>query len=350
MLSEILGQNEAALIRDDDNRFYFTGLRCSAGALLVTKNDALLLVDFRYFEKAKQQVKVAEVLLCERFYSQLEELLKKNDIDTLFVETDTISLSDYCELRNALSSIKVSDSNILSKQMRKLRSVKTKEEEECIIRAQKLTDETFSYILNKIKPGATEKQIMLDMEFYMRSLGSEGVAFDFIVVSGENSSLPHGVPSDRVIQNGDFVTMDFGAVIGGYRSDMTRTVAVGHISDKQREVYDTVLVAQTVAIKAIKPGIKCCEVDKIARDIIAEAGFGGCFGHGLGHSVGLAIHESPACNRADETPLEAGMVMTVEPGIYIENEFGVRIEDMVILTESSCKNLTKSPKELIILS
>ena len=190
---------------------------------------------------------------------------------------------------------------------------------------------------------------MLDMEFFARSKGSEGVAFDFIVVSGKNSSLPHGVPTDKKIEEGDFITMDFGCVINGYRSDMTRTVAVGNVSDEQRLVYDTVLKAQSASLTAIKSGIPCNEIDKIARDIIAKAGFGKCFGHGLGHSVGLEIHESPACNTRDTTPLETGMIMTVEPGIYLEDKFGVRIEDMVVVTENGCLNLTNSSKELIIL-
>ena len=189
---------------------------------------------------------------------------------------------------------------------------------------------------------------MLDMEFFMRKNGSEGVSFDFIVVSGKNSSLPHGVPTDKKIQNCDFVTMDFGAVVNGYRSDMTRTVAVGSVSDEQRQVYDTVLKAQLEAIKSAKPGVICRDVDKVARDII-EKDYAGCFGHGLGHSVGIDIHEGPSFNTRDTTVLEKGMVITVEPGIYLENKFGVRIEDMIVITDDGNINITESPKELIIL-
>ena len=212
-----------------------------------------------------------------------------------------------------------------------------------------MTDETFSYILGNISAGRTEREVMLDMEFFMRRLGSEGVSFDFIVVSGKNSSMPHGVPTDKKIETGDFITMDFGAVCGGYRSDMTRTVAVGKVSDKQKEVYDTVLKAQQAAIDFIKPGVVCKEVDRVARDIISEAGYGDCFGHGLGHSVGIEIHEPPACNTVCETVMEKGIIMTVEPGIYIENDFGVRIEDMVVVTDNGCEDLTKSKKELILV-
>lgn len=183
----------------------------------------------------------------------------------------------------------------------------------------------------------------------MRRLGSEGVSFDFIVVSGKNSSLPHGIPTDKKIEYGDFITMDFGAVVGGYRSDMTRTVALGGVSDEQRLVYNTVLTAQLAAIKKIRSGAVCSEIDKTARDIIDGAGYKNCFGHALGHSVGIEIHENPNFSPRCGTVLKSGTVMTVEPGIYIENKFGVRIEDMVFVTDGGCVDITESPKELIIL-
>ncbi len=190
---------------------------------------------------------------------------------------------------------------------------------------------------------------MLDMEFYLRKQGSEGVSFNFIILSGKNSSSPHGSPSDKIVETGDFIIMDFGAVINGYCSDMTRTIAVGEVSEKQRLVYETVLKAQNAAIEATAPQKICKDIDHISRDIINKAGFEGCFGHGLGHSIGLEVHESPSFNRVDESPLLPGMVITVEPGIYLEGEFGVRIEDMIVITENGCENLTKSPKELIIV-
>lgn len=183
----------------------------------------------------------------------------------------------------------------------------------------------------------------------MRGLGAEGVSFDFIVVSGKNSSLPHGVPTDKKIEKGDFITMDFGGIVGGYCSDMTRTVAVGGITDEQKMVYDTTLKAQLAAIDAIKAGAICGDIDKIARDIIYDAGYKGCFGHALGHSVGIDVHESPNLSPNNQSILQIGNVVTVEPGIYLENKFGVRIEDMVYVTENGCINLTNSKKELLIL-
>lgn len=183
----------------------------------------------------------------------------------------------------------------------------------------------------------------------MRGLGATGVSFDFIVVSGKNSSLPHGVPTDKKIEKGDFVTMDFGGIVGGYCSDMTRTVAIGNISDEQRLVYDTTLKAQLAALDAIRAGAVCGDIDKIARDIIYDAGYKGCFGHALGHSVGIDVHEAPNLSPNNQAVLQVGNVVTVEPGIYLENKFGVRIEDMVYVTEDGCINLTKSDKSLIVL-
>ena len=276
-------------------------------------------------------------------------MIEKENIKTVYLETESVPISYYKTLSAKLFGTLVSDSSKVQDIVSQLRSVKTEEEISLIKQAQKLTDDAFKFILNKIKVGISEKEIALQLEFFMRERGSEGVSFDFIVVSGKNSSLPHGVPTDKKIEKGDFVTMDFGGVVAGYRSDMTRTVAVGEVTAKQSEVYNTVLKAQTAALKSIKAGVVCRDIDKIARDIISDCGYADCFGHGLGHSVGLEIHESPAFNTRDTTVLKAGTVITVEPGIYIENEFGVRIEDMVAVTEKGCENLTHSPKELIIL-
>ena len=344
-----LESNEALLVTSHSNRFYLTGFESSAGKVLVTKEIAYFLIDFRYFEKAKSVVDSCEVMLSERVSGEISELLKKHDIKSVFVETYNTSVNDFDSLKNALSEFNVSSDAKFDILLEDMRSIKTEGELELIKKAQVITDETFSYIIDRIEPGRSEIDIMLDMEFYMRKLGSEGVSFDFIVVSGKNSSLPHGVPTQKKIEDGDFVTMDFGAVIGGYRSDMTRTVAVGSVSDEQLRVYETVLKAQIEAIKAVKPNVVCKDIDKVARDIINGAGYEGCFGHGLGHSVGIEIHENPCFNTRCETVLKKGTVMTVEPGIYLENKFGVRIEDMVYVTDNGCIDITGSDKKLIIL-
>ncbi len=345
-LKNALGSGEALLIKSAENRRYLTGFSSSAGAVLITRNSACLLIDFRYFEMAKKAVNSCETRLCRSIF---EEIKAVEGIKNLYVETAETSLCAAADLKEKLEGIEISADNKFQKMLEEMRAVKSSEELASIRAAQKLTDEGFSYILARIEKGRTEREIALDLEFFMRRQGSEGVAFDFIVVSGKNSSLPHGVPTEKPIENGDFITMDFGAVIDGYRSDMTRTVALGEVTEEQKKVYNTVLAAQEAALDAIRPGAICKDIDKIARDIIDGAGYEGCFGHGLGHSVGLEIHESPAFNTVCKTSLREGMVITVEPGIYLENRFGVRIEDMIAVTPCGCENLTASRKDLIIL-
>ncbi len=344
-----LAADEAALITADTNRRYLTGFSSSAGELLITRTAAYFFVDFRYIEAARAAVHTATVVLMQGIAAQRGEILKKEGIRTLYIETKKASLATVLALRQAYPNVVISEEPYLDDLLRDLRAEKSGEELAAIRTAQEMTDATFSYILERIELGRTEREIALDMEFYMRRLGSEGVAFDFIVVSGVNSSLPHGVPTEKKIARGDFITMDFGARVQGYCSDMTRTVAVGEISDIQKDVYGTVLAAQKLALDFIRPGVRCLDVDRVARDHIAAAGYDGFFGHGLGHSLGLDVHESPACNTRDTTVLRPGTLMTVEPGIYLDGRFGVRIEDMVYLTEEGAENLTHSKKELIIL-
>ena len=233
--------------------------------------------------------------------------------------------------------------------LEEIRAVKDDTELSAIAMAEKIGDRAFSYILGEIKPGVSEKEIALKLELKMRELGASGLSFDTIVVSGERTSMPHGEPSDKLIENGDFVTMDFGCIFNGYCSDMTRTVAVGSVTDEQRDIYNVVLRAQKTTCDAIKAGMKGSEVDAVARKIISDAGYGECFGHGLGHGVGLEIHEAPTANTRSEEILKPKMLVTIEPGIYIPKKFGVRIEDLSIVTENGIINLTGSEKELIIL-
>ncbi|MBO5090621.1 MAG: aminopeptidase P family protein [Clostridia bacterium] len=348
-IQQKLCDDEAFIVFYGPNRFYLTGFNSSAGAVLITPKSASFIIDFRYFEKAKKVVKSCNVILSDKIWQQITEILKADKIKTLYVENRTLSLSEFSALKKQLGGFKISEDTTLDDYIYLLRSVKSEGELSLMRKAQALTDEAFEYILNYIRPGKTEKAIALELEFYMRRHGSEGVAFDSIVVSGENSSLPHGTPGDREVGQGDFITMDFGAVIGGYCADMTRTVAVGEISDRQKLVYDTVLNAQLEAMKHIKTGAVCREIDAVARDLIDNCGFEGCFGHSLGHSLGIQVHEAPGFNLRDNTVLVSGMVLSVEPGIYLENEFGVRIEDVVCVTNGGFENLTKSTKELIIL-
>ena len=348
-LQNKLNDNCAFFITSGSNRFYLTGFNSSAGSVLVTKSKSVFFIDFRYFEKAKSVVDSCEVILYDKGDKGIYEFCKQEKIKEIFVETSFVSVSHHKYLSSLFENIKISSENILDTALGEMRAVKSQKELDLVIRAQELTDQTFDYILPRIEIGRSERDVMLDMEFFMRRLGAEAVSFDFIVVSGKNSSLPHGVPTEKKIEKGDFVTMDFGAIVGGYCSDMTRTIAVGSVSDQQQKVYDTVLKAQTEAIKAIKAGNVCGDMDKIARDIIYDAGYKGCFGHALGHSVGIDVHEGPNLSPNNSAVLQTGNLVTVEPGIYIENKFGVRIEDMVYVTNDGCIDLTKSKKELIIL-
>ena len=290
-----------------------------------------------------------KVRLSTNFFEDVKSILTTENCNKILLETASTTVDRLQSMKNAFEGFEISLEPILSQKLTELRQIKSAEEIEKIKKAQEITDSAFGHILNFIKVGKTEKEISLELEFFMRKNGSEGVAFDTIAVSGKNSSLPHGVPTDKPLSDGDFLTMDFGAVYGGYCSDMTRTVALGHVSDEQEKIYNIVLNAQTEALKTIAPSVACKDIDKVARDIISDAGFADNFGHGLGHSVGLEIHETPACNTRDSTPLKAGMLMTVEPGIYLPNKFGVRIEDLIVVIDNGYQNLTKSPKNLIIL-
>lgn len=345
-IQDFLPGGSAALVLTDANCFYLTKFSCDNGIVFITKQSAVFFTDSRYIEQAKS-TSVLPVKNITDYVKQINKICQNEKVDNIYTEVSFISLARFKTLSDNLDS-HLSEESHFDDFLNKLRSVKTPEELSLIKAAQKLTDDTFDFILPRIEAGRTEREIMLDMEFFMRKNSSEGVAFDFIVVSGKNTSLPHGVPTQKRIEKGDFVTMDFGAVIGGYRSDMTRTVAVGNISDTHRAVYDTVLKAQIAAISEIRAGKLCRDIDKVAREI-TEREYPGLFAHGLGHSVGIEIHESPAFNTRDTSVLLPGTVMTVEPGIYLEGQFGVRIEDMVIVTETGCENITKSGKELIIL-
>ena len=340
---------EAAILQDAANRFYLTGMKSSAGTVLVTRNKAWLIIDFRYFEEAEEKVKNCRVIEEKNLYSQIKQLLEAEGIFALSLHTGLVTLEKYRQLETALKGISLDVSDSLSGLMDSLRREKDEEEIACHKKAQQITDHTFSHILGIIKPGLTEIDVAREIGVTLTRLGSDDKNFNFIVASGPNSSLPHGFATSRLIQKGDFVTMDFGAVVDGYHSDMTRTIAVGFATEKMEEVYGTVLKAQKAGISALCPGERCSEADKICRDIITEAGYGEFFTHSTGHGVGLDIHEFPNLSPLSPDVLEKGNVVTVEPGIYIPGEFGVRIEDFGGVTSGDFQNFTESKKELIIL-
>lgn len=344
-----LGKNRAALIVSPENRRYFTSFPSSDGFLIVNADRAVFITDGRYIEAAEKSAKNCEVVLQKRIFPQIAEILADMKCGHLLVESSRMTLDFYNSLKGAAKNIAIHTDTELDRIIAALRSVKTEYEIECIKKAQAITDSAFTHICKFIKEGVTEREIGLELDFYMLSHGGEALSFETIAVSGKNTSMPHGVPSNKKVENGDFITMDFGTVVGGYHSDMTRTVALGYATDEMKKVYETVKNAQAACIQNIHAGLTGIEGDALARNVIDEGGFGEYFTHGTGHGVGVEIHEFPNLNKANDFPLVTGQIVTVEPGIYIPGKFGVRIEDMVCITENGCVDLTESEKELIIL-
>ncbi len=341
---------DAALITSDVNRRYFTGMKSSAGIVVIFREEACLIIDFRYIEKAEKTVKNCTVIKqSDNLSKQLSDIFKEHGVKTVAVESMDMTVSRLNMMKKSLPDFEFIDNDDLSRVIYEMRTVKFPDEIEIITKAQRIAEEAFDKILKFIEPGKTEREISLMLDSYMLQGGAEELSFETIVFTGANTSMPHGIPGDTKVKNGDFVLMDFGAVVDGYHSDMTRTVCVGQPSEKMTEIYNKVLEAQQAAISFVKAGITGEELDNAAREIISSAGYGDYFGHALGHGVGMEIHEYPTVSVRSKTVLEKNMVVTVEPGIYLPGEFGVRIEDFVVVTEKSCVNLTKCPKNMIIL-
>lgn len=344
------GANYCALIISPENRKYFTGFESSDGFLLVSSDRAIFITDGRYIEAAENAITSAEVKLLEqKSFAQIGKILDEMGCQHLLIEASRTTVSVYNSLKGVLKKATISTDNTLDTIINTIRSVKATDEVEKIIKAQRIAESAFEHILNFIKVGVTEKEIALELDFYMLKNGGEGLSFETIAVSGKNSSMPHGVPSNKKVENGDFITMDFGTIIGGYHSDMTRTIAVGFATDEMQNVYSAVLDAQQNCLNNIKTGVSCKDGDAFARDIINSRGYGQYFTHSTGHGVGVEIHEFPNLSPSSPAILEKGNIVTVEPGIYIPGKFGVRIEDMALIENNGCLNLTKSPKELIII-
>ncbi len=347
-LQSMLENGQGLLVTSHENRRYLSSFPSSEGYLLITPSESILLADSRYIEAAQNGAKgCSDILLLKSLSEQLPELVKNLGITSLFTEAERLSVSEF----NRISSFAdcVCKAEKADDFIDSLRRAKSEEEKNIIIKAQRIAENAFEHILGFIKEGVTEKQVALELDYFMLSHGAECISFETIAVSGKNSSMPHGVPGDKKIEKGDFITLDFGAVVDGYHSDMTRTLAVGEVSSKQAEVYETVLSAQLASLNMLKNGVSCFDADEAARSVIRNAGYGEFFGHGTGHGVGIEIHEQPRLSPKSKQILKTGDVVTVEPGIYLPSEFGVRIEDMAFITENGFENLTNSPKNLIIL-
>jgi Xaa-Pro aminopeptidase len=341
---------DCALITSDVNRRYLTGMASSAGTVLCFRDAAYLLIDFRYIEKARACVKDCRVIELENLTVQVGNLLKQHDASTIAVESATMTLQQFENMKKRFShTYRWESSDVLSKALQACRMVKTAEEIAQIQAAQRIAEQALQQVQDWIHIGVTEREVQRKLDFAMLELGAEEMSFATIALTGARTSMPHGVPSDAVVQAGDFVLMDFGAVVNGYHSDMTRTICVGEPTEKMRAVYEVVQKAQTAALQAAKAGVTGKELDAVARNIIADAGYGKQFGHSLGHGVGMEIHEAPNAAPSSDVVLQAGNVVTIEPGIYLPGEFGVRIEDFVVLQENGCQNLTAVSSDLICI-
>ena len=338
---------DAVVITSGPGEFYAAGFQ-GEGMALVTPQDAWYYTDARYIEAARQQVKGARVgqIATGQSYRQLaRHIVEEQGIVRLGFEDRAMSVADYRRWEQDVPAQLLPASDLLEQ----LRMVKDEGELAAMRQAQRITDETFAEILNDLKPGVAEQEIAARLSYLMARKGAQRNSFDPIVACGANGSKPHAIPGQDRIQTGQFVTMDFGCVVDGYCSDMTRTVAVGRPSQEMELVYDTVLRAQQAGIAAARGGVPGAQVHQAAAQVIAQAGYGDYFGHGFGHSLGIEVHENPRFSPLWDRPVPAGACLSAEPGIYLPGKFGVRIEDVIVLTETGCENLTRSPKELIVL-
>ncbi len=334
----------ALLITKPENQLYLSGLQFTDTWIIITSDKNYVLTDFRYYERATGLSPLYEVISIGKERTGISFLTELNP-GNLAIEERHIPLFLYKKLKKNLKYDIQGACDIVEK----LRMIKNENELSSVAKAQALGDKCFIHMLKTIRPGLTEKEAALEIETFLRRNGAEKLSFDTICVSGKRTAFPHGDPSDKVMEKGDFITMDFGCIVDGYCSDMTRTVALGPVTGEQEEVYGLVLEAQKAGCDAVKAGLECKEVDRIARNIIKDSGYGEAFGHGTGHGVGLEIHEAPVINPGSEEMLKENMVVTIEPGIYLPDKFGIRIEDLVIVTASGIINLTGSEKELIVL-
>ena len=347
-LSLVGEKADGLLLTSRYSRYYGAEFDIAEGVAVVSAKGCRYFTDSRYIEAAQNGIRGFEVIMTDRanpYTKLLNEAIADFGITTLGYEENYLTVAEFNEYTADLNAKLIP----MHTEISSFRYVKEPWELEIIRQAQAMADKAFSEVLTRIKAGMTEKELQAEIIYCLYKNGGEGLSFDPIVVSGPNTSLPHGVATDRVIREGDFVTMDFGLMLKGYCSDMTRTVAIGYATDEMKKVYNTVLQAQLAGIAATRAGVKGKEVDAAARKVITDAGYGDFFGHGYGHGLGMEVHEAPNCNPSGETVMKVGMVASAEPGIYLPGKFGVRIEDVVIFTEDGCENITKSPKNLIIV-
>ena len=339
-------ETDALLILNARNIRYLTGFTGGDGALMAGRDWLTLLVDGRYITQARAEAGGAEIVEFRRRTDGIVETIRRRGAESVGFESSALSVEEYLKLKEALPEGSLRP---LPDAFRLLRAVKDDAEVDRIRQAARIAGEALADIRGMIRPGVRESEVALELEYRMRRGGAEQAAFETIVAAGAQSALPHATPGPRPIADGDFVTVDFGAVCGGYHSDETCTFAVGSVSERQREVYGLIREAHDRAIRAIRPGVSCGEIDRVARSFLADAGLGEAFAHGTGHGVGLEVHEAPRLAAGREETLCAGMVVTVEPGAYLPGLWGVRIEDTVLVTEEGAEILTPTSKDLTII-
>lgn len=337
---------DAFIVTTPKNVRYLTSFTGSAGNVLITPKHSYFITDFRYDEQAKEQAKGFDVIIHKsNMYLEMDELLKAEEIRSVGIEADHMNVSTYARLSDLFEPMLVQTQGVIEQ----IREVKDESEIEIIKQACEITDQAFEHILTFIKAGVTEIAVANELDRFLKEKGASGMSFDTIVASGVRSSMPHGVASDKVIEHGDMVTLDFGCYYKGYTSDMTRTIAVGEVNPELEKIYHIVLEAHNRVIESTKAGMTGKEVDALARDYITEQGFGENFGHTTGHGIGLDVHEGPAVASRNDQPLVVNNIITDEPGIYIAGLGGVRIEDDLLVTENGVESLNRSPKNLIIV-
>ena len=336
---------DALLVTGQKNIYYLTDFWGTNATVFITKNRRLFLTDSRYTLIAKQSVHGFDIIESKDPLKDIVKIIEADNLETIGFDNQ-VSFAYYQGLQAIFEGYTLSPQ---SNFMEELRMIKDEKELATIRKACSISDRAFTDVLDFIKPGqTTELQVANFLDFRMREYGASGISFESIIASGYRSAMPHGVASEKVIQSGETLTMDFGCYYNHYVSDMTRTIHIGDTTDEEREIYDIVLRSNQALIDAAKAGMTRRDYDKVARDVIVEAGHGDYFTHGIGHGIGLDIHEIPYFGNSDET-IEAGMVLTDEPGVYLADKYGVRIEDDIIITENGCELITLAPKELIVL-
>lgn len=337
---------QAILVTELKNVRYLANFTGSAGAVLVTPDKQYFITDFRYNTQAAQQAQGFEIRIHQKgIFQEVAQILSQEGIHSLAIEGDQMSANTYLLVKDLFEADIVETSLLVEN----VRAVKSQDEIDLIQKACEITDQAFDHILTFIKPGVTELEVALELERFVKSKGASGMSFDTIVASGVRSAMPHGVASDKVIEEGDMITLDFGCYYQGYSSDMTRTIALGSVDPKLEEIYHIVLEAHNRVNRAAKAGVSGKDLDDIARQYISDKGYGPQFGHSTGHGIGLDVHEQPGINFRNDQALVENMVITNEPGIYIEGLGGVRIEDDLVIQADGAYSLNRSRKDLIIL-